>query len=320
MKAVPGRKTDIKDSEWIADLLRHGLLKASFIPPAPIRALRDLTRYRKALVHQRTQEVNRLHKVLEEANIKLASVATDVLGKSGRAMIEALIEGTTDAEALADLARGLLRKKLTQLQAALLGRVQSHQQLLLRHLLAHLDFLEDALEKLRLDIETHLTPFEEQVTLLQSIPGVQAKAAAVIVAEIGVEMDRFPSAKHLASWAGVCPGNRQSGGRRLSGSTTAGNPYLKAVLAEVAWAISRTKDNYLSAQYHRLARRIGHKKAIVALSHSVLTIIYHLLRTKQAYTDLGADYFDQLDTTRLQQHHIRRLEQLGFSVALTPKE
>jgi transposase len=320
MKAVPGRKTDIKDSEWIADLLRHGLLKASFIPPAPIRVLRELTRYRSSLVAERAQEVNRLQKVLEGANIKLAAVATDVLGKSGRDMIQAVIDGTTDASVLADLARGLLRKKLPELQDALFGRVQPHHRVLLRHILTHIDFLDTQLSQLVEEIEAQLVPFQEEQALLESIPGIQPTTAAVIIAEIGVDMSVFPTAKHLASWAGLCPGNRQSGGKRLSGAITGGNPYLRAILAQVAWAISHTKDNYLSAQYHRLARRLGRKKAIVALAHSVLVIIYHVLRTKQPYTELGADYFDQLNTERLQQHHIRRLEQLGFSVTLTPKE
>jgi transposase len=320
MKAVPGRKTDIKDSEWIADLLRHGLLRASFIPPKPIRVLRELTRYRKTLVQERAQEVNRLQKVLEGANIKLAAVATDVLGKSGRDMLQALINGTTDAEVLADLARGLLRKKLAQLQEALEGRVQPHHRTLLRHMLAHIDFLEATLTQLQHDIETNLTPYQEAMELLQSIPGIQAPASATIVAEIGVDMRCFPWDKHLASWAGVCPGNRQSGGKRLSGATTPGNSYLRAMLAEVVWVISHTKDNYLSAQYHRLARRLGKKKAVVAVSHSLLVIIYHMLLTKEPYADLGADYLEKLDTARIQQHHIHRLEPLGYTVTLTPKK
>jgi len=268
IKAVPGRKTDVKDSEWIADLLRHGLLKASFIPPEPIRVLRELTRYRGSLIQERAQEVNRLQKTLEGANIKLAAVATDVLGKSGRDMIQALIDGETDAQALAELARGLLRKKLPQLQEALLGRVQPHHRTLLRHILAHIDFLESLLEQLMADIETQLSPYKEEQELLTSIPGISGTAAAIIIAEIGVDMEVFPSDKHLASWAGVAPGNRQSGGKRLSGAITGGNPYLRSVLTQVAWAVSHTKDNYLSAQYHRLARRLGRKKAIVALARS----------------------------------------------------
>ncbi len=300
--------------------MRHGLLKASFIPPPPIRILRELTRYRNSLVQERAQEVNRLQKTLEGANIKLAAVATDVLGKSGRDMIQALIDGETNAQVLADLARGLLRKKLPQLQEALLGRVQPHHRSLLAHILAHIDFLETTLSQLVSEIEAQLTPYQEEKELLTSIPGIQPTTAAIIIAEIGVDMQVFPSAKHLASWAGVAPGNRQSGGRRLSGAITGGNPYLRSVLTQVAWAVSHTKDNYLSAQYHRLARRIGRKKALVALAHSILVIIYHVLRTKKPYVDLGADFFDKLDTVRIQQHHTRRLEQLGFTVTLTPKE
>jgi transposase len=320
MKAVPGRKTDVKDSEWLADLLRHGLLKASFIPPKPIRELRELTRYRKTLVQERAQEINRLQKVLEGANVKLASVATDILGKSGRLMLEALAGGEQDAEALAELARGRLRAKLPDLRLALHGRVQPHHRFLLERILAHIDFLEESLAQIQQEIERHLLPFEEAMTLAQSVIGIQATSAAAILAEIGTDMSRFPSDKHLASWAGVCPGNKQSGGKRLSGATTSGNPHLRAVLAEVAWAISHTKDNYLSAQYHRLARRRGKRKAVVAISHSVLVILYHVLREKKPYQDLGADYFAKLDTSRQERHAIRQLEQLGYTVTLAPKE
>ncbi len=319
MKAVPGRKTDVKDAEWLADLLRHGLLKASFIPPAPIRELRDLTRYRKTLVQERAQDVNRIQKVLEMANVKLSSVATDVLGKSGRDMLQAIIEGTTDAQVLANLARGLLRKKLPQLQEALDGRVQTHHRILLQHLLAHVAFLEQALEQLQQEIEQRLLPFQEGIRLLMSIPGIAELSAAGILAEIGTAMSRFPSAKHLASWAGVCPGNKQSGGKRLSGKMRKGNVTLRALLAEVVWVISHTKDNYLSAQYHRLARRIGKNKAAMAVAHSVLVIIYHVLRTGEPYRDLGADYFQKQDAKRLAQRSLRQLEALGYEVTLTPK-
>jgi transposase len=320
MKALPGRKTDVKDSQWLADLLRHGLLKASFIPPKPIRELRELTRYRKTLVHERTQEINRLQKLLEGANIKLAAVATDVLGKSGRDMLHALIGGEQDADILAELARGRLRAKLPDLRLALEGRVQPHHRFLLTRILAHIDYLEQSLGQVEQEIEAHLHPFEEAMALLRSITGIQETTAAGILAEIGTDMARFPSDKHLASWAGVCPGNQQSAGKRLGGRTTQGNSYLKALLGEVAWAISRTRDNYLSAYYHRIARRRGKKKAIVALEHKVLVIIYHVLRTKKPYADLGPDYLDQRDRTRLERHHIQRLEQLGYSVTLTPKE
>jgi transposase len=235
-------------------------------------------------------------------------------------MLDALLEGTSDPEVLADLAVGRLRKKLPQLQEALLGRVQPHHQILLRHLLAHIDFLDLQLAQLATETEAHLTPFEEEKALLVSIPGIQASTASVILAEIGVDMSVFPTAKHLASWAGLSPGNRQSRGKRLSSRITDGNPYLRSVLTQVAWAVSHSKDNYLSAQYHRLVRRLGKKKAIVALAHSILVIMYHVLSKKQPYADLGADYFDKLDTERLQKHHIHHLEQLGFTVSLTPKE
>ncbi len=318
MKAVPGRKTDIKDAEWIADLFRHGLLKASFIPPQPIRELRELTRYRKTLVQERTREVQRLHKVLESANVKLAVVATDVLGKSGRDMLDAIIQGEQDPYILAGLARGRLREKLPALHQALAGRVHPHHQVLLTHLLAHIDFLEQMMATLQQEIDALLAPFAEAVTLLQTIPGIGEQAASAIVSEIGTDMERFPSAKHLASWAGLCPGNRQSGGKRLKGKITQGDPWIRAILGQVAWAIAHTKNNYLVAFYQRLARRRGKYKAITALEHRVLVIIYHVLQLKRPYTDLGADYFDHLEADRLQRHHVHRLEQLGYAVTLAP--
>jgi transposase len=318
LQRVPGHKTDVKDSEWLADLLRHGLLTASFIPPQPIRELRELTRYRKTLVQERVQEVNRVHKVLESANLKLGAVASDVLGASGRDMLAALVAGEQDPEALAELARGRLRAKLPALRLALEGRVTAQHRVLMRHILAHLDFLEAQLEQLTTEIETAQTPFAEAVALLQTIPGVAETAASAIVAEIGTDMSRFPSARQVASWAGVCPGNRQSGGKRLSGHITQGNVWLRAVLGEVAWAVTHTKDTYLVALYHRIARRRGKQKAIMAVAHSLLVSIYHMLRDHQPYHDLGPHYLDQLDQTRLQRQYVRRLEQLGYAVTLTP--
>ena len=320
MKAVPGRKTDVKDSEWLADLLRHGLLRASFIPPKPIRELRDLTRYRKTLVQERSQEINRLQKLLEGANIKLAAVATDVLGKSGRDMLQAVIQGEQDAEVLADLARGRLRAKLPDLRQALIGRVQPHQRFLLHQILAHIDFLEHSIGQVEHEVEQRLLPYEEAMTLLESIPGLQATTAAGILAEIGTDMSRFPSDKHLTSWAGVCPGSKVSAGKRLGGRTTRGDTHLQALLGEAAWAASHTKGTYLSAFHQRIARRRGKKKATVALERKLLVIIYHVLRTKKPSSELGPDYFDQRQKTRLEQHHIHRLEQLGYTVTLTPKE
>jgi len=320
MRAVPGRKTDVKDSEWLADLLRHGLLKASFIPAKPTRDLRDLVRYRKSLVQDRTQEINRLQKVLETANVKLSSVVSDVLGKSGRRMLAAIINGVSDAEALADLARGTLRHKLPQLQQALEGRIEAHHRVLLQQTFAHIAFLEDSIQQLQQEIDQRLSPFAEAMLLLLSIPGIQAITAAAILAEIGTQMERFPSAKHLASWAGVCPGNKQSGGKRLSGKTTKGNARLRSALVEVVWNISRIKDNYLSAQYHRLARRMKKQQAAMAVAHSLLVIIYHVLSDKQPYRELGADYFDHVDKERQTLQALRRLEALGYTVTLTPKE
>jgi transposase len=320
MKAVPGRKTDAKDSEWLAELLSYGLLEASFIPPKPIRDLRDLVRYRKTLVYERADEVNRLQKVLETANIKLSSVASDVLGKSGRAMIDGLIGGESSPEELANLARGRLKKKIPELRDALLGRVDSHHRILLTHILAHIEFLEGALEQLFEQIQPYLAPYEEAIELLTSIPAVGEESAASILGEIGADMSCFPSAAHLASWAGLCPGNRQSGGKRLSGKMRKGNARLKATLTEVVWVLSHMKDNYLSAQYHRLARRLGKKKAVMAVSHSIIVIIYHLLHDKVPYSDLGATYFEELDKERIKKSSVRRLEGLGYKVSLQPQE
>jgi len=278
MKAVPGRKTAVKDSEWIADLLRHGLLQPSFIPPKPIRELRELTRYRKTLVQERADVVNRIQKVLETANIKLASVASDVLGKSGRAMLDAIVNGEEDAATLAELARRGLRSKLPELQQALKGRVAAHHRFLLARLLEQIDFLDGLIGKVQLEIEARLRPYAEAGERLQTIPGRGPLAAAIIIAEIGVDMSRFAAAKHLASWAGLCPGNRESGGKKLSGRMRKGNVWLRGVLTDVAWSVARTKENYLAAQYQRLAQRRGGKRAALATAHSVLRIIYYMLR------------------------------------------
>jgi transposase len=318
MQAVPGHKTDVKDSEWLADLLRHGLLRASFIPPRPIRELRELTRYRKTLVQERAQEGNRLHKVLESANIKLAAVASDVVGASARRMLEALLAGEQDVEAMAQLAHARMRQRIPELRQALVGEVRPHHRVLLRRLLDHIDFLDRSIAQLQTEIDQRLQPYAEAMSLLRSIPGVNQLAAAAILAEIGVDMTRFPSARHLASWAGICPGNKQSGGKRLAAGITEGDRWLRGTLGEVAWVIVHTKDNYLVAQYQRLVRRRGKYKAIVAVMHSVLVVVYHVLRDQQPYRDLGADYFDRLDTARIQRHHVRRLEQLGYTVTLTP--
>jgi transposase len=319
IKAVPGRKTDVRDAEWIADLLRHGLLHASFIPDRPQRELRELTRYRTSLVEERATEVNRLQKVLEGANIKLASVATDILGKSGRAILEALVHGADDSAALAQLARGRLRDKLPQLEQALAGQFGAHQRFLIAQQLAHIDFLDASLERLSAEIAERVRPFESELQRIQTIPGVGRRTAEILVAEIGTELTRFPSADHLASWAGVCPGNDESAGKRRSGRTRKGSPWLRSALLEAARAAARTKDTYLAAQYRRLAARRGAKRAAVAVAHSLLTIVYMLLtRQQEGYHDLGSGYFDERDRQAVERRLVRRLEALGYSVSLEP--
>lgn len=320
IKALPGRKTDVKDCEWMADLLRHGLIPPSFIPPKAVRTVRDLMRYRKSLVYQHTQQVNRLHKVLETANIKLTSVASDVLGTSGRSMLQAIIGGESDPHRLAQLARKRLRRKLPQLQEAFAGRIEPHHRLLLQQIWAHLQFLEAAMERVLQDIEAQMAPFEDVLAILMTHPGVQRLAAMSFVAEVGIELSQFPTAKHFASWIGVCPGNHMSAGKRKHGHTTGGNVYLRALLAEIVWCISHTKDNYLSAQYHRLARRIGKAKAVVAVSHTVAVNFYHMITKKEPYRELGADYFERVDRDRLTTQTVKRLEALGYEVTLTPME
>jgi len=318
IKAVPGRKTDVRDCEWIADLLSHGLLKGGFIPPEPIRDLRDLTRYRKSLTDERVREINRLQKLLESANIKLSSVATDVMGLSGKAMLEALISGSTDPVVLADLARGKLRKKLPLLREALQGRFRLHHRFLLGQILSHLDFLDEAIEELSKEVENRIVPFSKEIELLDTIPGVDRKTAQLMVAEIGVDMSRFPTHRHLASWAGVCPGNNESAGKRKSGKTRKGNRWLYRYLIEASWSITRSKGTYLYALYHRLVPRRGKKKAAVAVAHAILVIAYHVLKNQVPYDELGPDYFDKLNVTQIKRHHIRRLEGLGFKVVIEP--
>jgi transposase len=320
VKSLPGRKTDVRDSEWLADLLRHGLVQASFIPPAAIRQLRELTRYRKAQVQQRTAEVNRLQKVLESANIKLAAVASDVLGVSGRQMLRALAQGEEDAGVLAELAQGRLRHKLEALQQALVGRVKPHHRLLIQTIMAHILFLEQAVEALDAEVASAVAPFAAPLQLLRTIPGIREVAAAAILAEIGTDMSRFGSAKHLASWAGLCPGNRQSGGRRLSGKSTQGNKWLRGILGEVAWAAIREKGTSFGARYRRLVRRCGEQKAVVAVMHHLLIVIYHVLHEQVPYRELGANYYQPADPKRTAQRLVRGLEQLGFTVDLTPKQ
>jgi transposase len=314
MKQVPGRKTDVRDSEWIADLLRHGLLKASFVPALPQRELRELTRYRTTLIRERAAERNRIHKTLEGAGIKLGSVATDVLGLSGRLMLAALVDGTTDAETLADLAKGSLRTKLPQLQRALTGHVGEHQRFLLAHQLAHLDGLDELIDQVGQEVTERLGPFQAKVERLDAVSGIGRRTAEIVLAEIGTDVARFPSAAHLASWAGLCPGNNASAGKRKSGKTTKGNVWLRSALIEAAQAASRTKDTYLASQYHHLVTRRGKKKAIVAVAHSLLRIVWHLLDHDCEYVDLGPRYLEDRDREQIQRSLIRRLEAFGLKV------
>lgn len=316
IKAVPGRKTDVKDSEWIAELLRHGLLKASFVPPLGQRELRELTRYRSTFVRERATLVNRVQKVLESANIKLASVATDVMGVSGRAMLEALIEGQASPAEMAELAQKRMREKRELLAKALEGCVKPHHRFVLTELLCQIDHLDETIDRFNQQVEEYCRPFEEAVALLDTIPGVGREVAEVIVSEIGTDMDRFPSADHLASWSGVAPGNNESAGKRRSGKTTKGNKALCSALNQAAHAAARTKNTYLSAQYRRLAARRGKKKAIVALEHTILVIAYHLIKRHEPYCELGGDYFDKRRPEATAKHLVKRLEQLGYSVSL----
>jgi len=320
IKQVPGRKTDVKDSEWIAELLQHGLLRASFVPPPPIRELRDLTRQRAQLVAEKAAAANRLQKVLEDCNIKLASVATDILGVSGRAMLEALIAGEEDPEQLAELAQKRLRQKIPALQLALRGRVTAHHRFQLRLLLDHVAHLEGLIGRLGVRIEEVMAPFAAAAERLTTIPGVDQRTAEVVLAEIGADMGRFPTAGHLASWAGLCPGNNESAGKRKSGKTTKGSRWLRQVLTQAAWAASHTKGTYLAAQYRRLAGRRGKKRALVALGHTLLVIMYQVLKDGTTYQELGADYLDRLEPERLTRYFVKRLERLGHQVTLQPKE
>jgi transposase len=316
IKAVPGRKTDVKDAEWIAQLLQHGLLRASFIPPQSQRDLRDLTRYRTTLVRERARIVNRLQKVLEDANLKLAGVATDVMGVSGRAMLEALLAGQTDTGQLAELAKGRLRKKIPQLKEALTGRVREPHRFRLSEQLSHIDYLDEAIERLAAEIGQRLRPFEPEIQLLDTIPGVNRQTAEELIAEIGADMSRFPDGHHLASWAGMCPGHNESGGKRKSGKTRKGNRWLRSTLIEAAHGAAHTKDTYLASHYHRLVGRRGKKRALVAVGHSLLVISHYVLKRRQAYYDLGSNYFEELHRQRLERNLVKRLENLGYKVIL----
>jgi transposase len=318
IKAVPGRKTDVKDAEWIADLLQHGLLRASFIPPAAQRELRDLTRHRSSLVAERARIVNRLQKVLEDTNIKLAAVVSDIAGVSARAMLEALLAGERDAAVLAQLAKGRLRAKREFREQALAGRLRPHHAFLLTEHLSHIDSLDEAIARLSMQIGERLAPAEDEIALLDTIPGVSRRAAEVLLAEIGRDMSRFPSAKHLAPWAGICPGNYESAGKRKSGKTRKGSRWLRQLLIEAAHGAAPSKQTYLGALYGRLAARRGTKKALVAVGHTILVIAYHVLTRKEPDRDLGTNDFDLRDRQAVQRRLVRRLEQLGYQVSLQP--
>jgi len=316
IKKVPGRKTDTKDCEWIAELVQHGLVKASFVPAQPQRDLRELTRYRATLCEDKVRVANRIQKVLEDANVKLASVASDILGASGRAMLEALVAGQQDAEQLAHMAKQRLRDKLPELKRALEGRVREHHRFLLRQLLDELYFIEGKIIQVEQRLEQQMSSFQQAVTLWRTIPGVSEVTAWSLVAEVGVDLTKFERVEKLAAWAGLCPGNNESGGKRLSGKSRKGNRWLKRVLTQAAWATIRNRESYLSARFRRLASRRGRKRALLAIAHKILVIAFWMLKTGTQFRDLGADYFDRLKSTDVTRSLVRRLERLGYKVAL----
>jgi transposase len=318
VKKISGHKTDVSDAEWIADLLRHGLLKGSFIPSAQQRALRDLTRYRTTLTDERSREVNRVQKVLEDANLKLASVATDVMGVSGRAILNELLAGHTDPATLAALAKGRLREKRALLEQALAGTLKAHHRFLLIQHLSHIDFLDEQLAKLDAEIAEQMRPFEAEVMRWDQLPGINRRIAEVLIAEVGADLKPFQDAQHLASWAGMCPGNNESGGKRKSGRTRKGSVWLRRALVEAAHGAARSKTKYFSGLYHRLAGRRGKKRALVAVAHSLLVTGFHMITRQQDYKDLGANYFDERNKEAVKRRAVKRLEQLGFQVELKP--
>jgi transposase len=316
MKAVSGRKTDVKDAEWIADLLRHGLLRGSRIPGRQERELQEAVRYRRTLVDVRADEVRRLQKVLEGGNLKLGDVATDVMGLSGRDMIRALAEGEDDTTRLVAFARGKLRRKQDQLQLALEGSLGPHQRFMLGQLLRHIEFVERQIEQLSVEIEARMRPFESHMELIQQVPGIGQRSAETILAEIGVDMSHWPTGKAVASWTKICPGNNESGGKRRSCSIGRGNQSLRGALVEAAQAAVRVKDSYFSALYHRIAARRGAKRAIIAVAHAILIVIYNMLKDGTHYNEMGADYFERVDREAILRRSVRRIEKLGFKVTL----
>jgi transposase len=316
VKNVPGRKTDVKDCEWIADLMRHGLIKGSFIPPKPIRELRDLTRYREKLIEQRSSELNRLQKFLEDANIKLSSVVSDINGVSAQDMINHLIQDDMTSQEMAQLAKGVLRNKIEELEKSLEGYLTDHHRLILRLTLRMIASYDEAIEKLNGEIDNRMKPFRDESERLQTIPGVKKKTSEKIVAEIGVDMSRFPSDAHLSSWAGVSPGNNESAGKRRSGRVTPGNKWLKKALTESARAASKTKKTYLNARYRRLAARRGAKRAAIAVGRTILIMAYHIIKEQRTYHELGADYFDRLNEQHLIKRLTSRITALGYDVEI----
>ncbi|MBX6353496.1 MAG: IS110 family transposase [Thermoflavifilum sp.] len=316
IKQVPGRKTDVRDAEWIAELLRHGLLRGSYIPDRNQRELRELVRYRKSLIRERASEVNRLQKVLEGANIKLASVASNVVGVSGRAILSELVSGTLDPADVKHLVKGRLRDKVKELERALHGVVRPHQQKMLAMQLRHIDELDELIDEVSEEIEKRMRPFEEDLRRLDTIPGIGRQTAELILAEIGTDMSRFPTAKHLASWAGMCPGNDESAGKRRSGKTRKGDRWLREALVEAARSAARTRNTYLSAKYHRIAARRGSKKAAVAVGHYMLVVIYHMLVSGTDYKDPGPMHQDKRKRQATIRRHIQSLEKLGPKVTV----
>jgi transposase len=316
IKAVPGRKTDVKDAEWIASLLRHGLVRPSFIPDREQRELRELVRYRRTLIQERSRVANRVQHLLEGANIKLGAVASDVLGVSGRAMLRAMADGQTDPDALADLAVGTLQDKRGELRRALRGTVGAHQRLMLQSHLRHLDFLEAELDRLNQEVRERLSPFDDALERLDAIPGVGRTVAEEVLAETGTDMTRFPTAKHFCSWGKLSPGNNESAGKRKSGRTGHGNRWLRSALVQAARAAARTKNSYLAAQYRRIAGRRGAKRAAIAVAHTILRTMYFMLSRESTYHDLGHLYFDERDRLHTVRRAVKRIEQLGYRVTL----
>lgn len=316
IKNVPGRKTDVKDCEWIAQLLRHGLIKGSFIPPRPIRELRDLTRYRRKLIQQRSSELNRIQKFLEDANIKLSSVVTDINGVSAQDMIHHLIKQDMTPQEMADLAKGRLRTKITELEKALEGALRDHHRLILTLAIQMIASYDQAIDTLDSEIDERMKPYAQESERLQTIPGIKKRAVESIVAEAGVDMSRFPSDAHLSSWAGVSPGNNESAGKRHSGRISPGNKWLKATLTEAAWAASKSKGSYLKARYQRLAAKRGKKRAALAIAHTILIMAYHIIKEQCTYRELGATYFDRLHEEHLVKRLTSRIQALGYKVDL----